>query len=156
MDTRTNPMAELERFFDRWSQRFGESTEDWDGGFGWSAFESMAVDLVEHDDRFVVTADLPGFERDDVEVTVTDRTVRIEAERETIEHEAEDGDENGGGDEAEPRYLRHERRHETADRSIRLPEEVEAETASASMNHGVLTVTLPKLVVEDAHTIDVE
>jgi len=150
MDTRTNPMAELERFFDRWSQRFGESTDEWDGGFGWRAFGSMAVDLVEHDDRFVVTADLPGFERDEVEVTVTDHTLRIEADREAVEHEERDESED------EERYIRHERRHQSADRSFRLPEDVDAESASASMNHGVLTVILPKLAVEDAHTIDVE
>ena len=35
MSTRTNPMEELERLFERWSGRFGDSTDDWDGGFGW-------------------------------------------------------------------------------------------------------------------------
>lgn len=150
MNTGTDPMAELERFFDRWSQRFGESTDDWDSGFGWSELGSMSIDLVEQDDRFVVTADLPGFERDEVEVTVTDHTLRIEPERETVEHE------ESGESEDEQRYLRHERRHRSADRSFRLPEDVDAESATASMNHGVLTVTLPKLATEDAHTIDVE
>ena len=146
MSTRTNPMEELERLFERWSGRFGDSTDDWDGGFGWKAFESMAVDFVEHDDTFVVTADLPGFERDDVEVTVTDHTLRIEAERQTTDREEDE----------EGRYLRQERRHRAVDRSIRLPEEVDTDAATGTMRHGVLTVTLPKLVVEEAHQVEIE
>jgi HSP20 family protein len=146
-------MAELERFFDRWGRRFGETTDDWEDEFGWLAFGSMAVDVLEYDDRFVVAADLPGFERDEIEVTVTDHTVRIEAEREPAEHETES---EGEAEEEEPRYLRHERRHDETDRSIRLPEDVDTETTSASLAHGVLTVTLPKLDVEEAHSIDIE
>ena len=106
----------------------------------------MADDFVEHDDTFVVTADLPGFERDDVEVTVTDHTLRIEAERQTTDREEDE----------EGRYLRQERRHRAVDRSIRLPEEVDTDAATGTMRHGVLTVTLPKLVVEEAHQVEIE
>ena len=148
MTARTNPMEELERLFERWSHRFGDSTDDWSGDFAWNAFESMAVDLVERDDEFVVTADLPGFEREDVEVSVTDHTLRIEAERETTDRE-----EKAGEDE---RYLRQERRHRAVDRSVRLPEEVDTDAAAGTMRHGVLTVTLPKLVVEEAHQVEIE
>ncbi len=148
MSTRNNPFEELERLFERMSRQFEESSRTWgaDGPFGqWRAeLGSMAIDLVEHDDEFVVTADLPGFERDDVDIRVTDHTLRIEAERdETIEEDEE-------------RYLRHERRHRSTKRSIQLPDEVDKDGVSARMKHGVLTVMLPRIEAEDARKIDIE
>jgi HSP20 family protein len=106
--------------------------------------ESMALDLLERNDAFVVSADLPGFKREDIDIQITDRTLRIEAERETV-----------SDDEAE-RFLRHERRHESTRRSLRLPEAVDTTEITAEMNNGVLTITLPKLAVEEAHTIEIE
>lgn len=147
MSTR-NPFEELERFFDRLGHQFEETSEAWtpDGPFGgWSsAFESMAVDVVETDAEFVVSVDLPGFDRDAVDVRVTDHTLRIDAEREErTEDEAE-------------RYLRRERRSEASHRSIQLPDDVDPDGVTARMNNGVLTVTLPKVEVEAARTVDIE
>lgn len=148
MSTRSNPFEELERLFERMSRQYDEASRRWgsDGPFGWgeAEFEPMAIDLVERDDEFVVTVDLPGFEKDDVDLRVTDHTLRIEAEREEA---TEEGDE---------RYLRRERRHESATRSIRLPEEVDTESVTARMNDGVLTVTLRKLEAEQARSIDIQ
>lgn len=143
-----SPFEELERMFERLSRQFEDQTRKLEPGGSLarssSALESMAIDLVEHDDEFVATVDLPGFERDEVDVKVTDRTLRIEAERdETI-------------DENEEQYIRHERRHESTRRSIRLPEAVDTEAATARMKNGVLTVTLPRLESESARRIDVE
>lgn len=109
-----------------------------------SAAEAMAVDLVEREDEFVATADLPGFERDDVDVRVTGRTLRIAAEHTAI----------GEGD-AE-RFLRRERGRGSTHRSIRLPEDVDAERVNARLTNGVLIVTLPKPDVEEARTIEIE
>ena len=148
MTTRSNPFEELERLFERMSRQFNDATRTWEeeGPFGgWrTEMESVSIDLAETDDEFVVTADLPGFERDDVDIRVTDHTLRIEADREaaTEEHEAE--------------YLRRERRHESVRRSIRLPDEVDKDAVTATMKHGVLTVTLPRLAVEEARSIDIE
>jgi HSP20 family protein len=145
---RRNPFEEIERFFERMSRQFDEASQRWeaDGPFaGWTAEgDSMAVDLVERDDELVAIVDLPGFAQDDVTVEVTDRVLRIEAEREeAVDHEAED-------------YLRHERRHESTRRSIRLPEEVDTGAVTARMKNGVLTVTLPRLEAEDARRIEIE
>lgn len=148
MNSRNNPFRELERLFERMSRRFDDAPRMWEseGPFGrWTAeAESMAIDLVDRDDEFVATVDLPGFERDDVDIQVTGRTLRIEAEREEIlDEEAE-------------RFLRHERRHESTQRSIRLPEEVDKDGAKAQMKNGVVTVTLPKLEVEESREIEIE
>ncbi|MFC4360633.1 Hsp20/alpha crystallin family protein [Halobium salinum] len=131
------------------SRQFDDASQEWrsDGpfsGLSMGAFEPIAVDLVEHDDEFVATVDLPGFERDEVDIRVTDHTLRIEAEHEE------------SVDEEEERYIRHERRHKAMHRSIRLPDEVDKDNVKARMNNGVLTITLPRLETEEARRIDVE
>ncbi|WP_435073022.1 Hsp20/alpha crystallin family protein [Halorubrum sp. HHNYT27] len=148
MTSRENVFAELERFFERMSRQFDDASHTWEsqGPFApWaSSGESMALDLVDRDDEFVVTADLPGFKREDIDIRITDHTLRIEAEHdEVLDEEAE-------------QYLRHERRHESTQRSLRLPEDVDKTAVTAKMNNGVLTVTLPKLDVEEARTIEIE
>jgi HSP20 family protein len=148
MPTRSTPFDELERLFDRMSRQFEDTSEMWeteDPFAMWArAVSSMAVDLVERDEEFVATVDLPGFERDDVEVEVTDHVLHIEADHED-HHE-------GMAEE----YIRRERRHESASRSIRLPADVDVEGVEARMHNGVLTITLPKLETEAAHQIEIE
>ena len=148
MSIRTNPFEEMERFFERLSRQFDEATESWEAGGpfgGWTPeVEPMAIDLVENDDEFVLTVDLPGFERDEVEITVTNHTLRIEAEHEESTEEEEE------------QYLRKERRHESIQRSIRLPGDVDTESVNARMKNGVLTLTLPKAESETARSIEIE
>jgi HSP20 family protein len=104
----------------------------------------MAIDLVDRDGEFVVTVDLPGFERDDVDIRVTDHTLRIEAEHEAVR------------DEEGERFIRHERRHKSTDRSVRLPGEVDKQGVAARMRNGVLTITLPKTEAEEARKIEID
>lgn len=148
VSTRGNPFEELERLFERMNRQFGDVSPGSTGRrpFGQlaSGGEPMAIDLVEHDEEFVVTVDLPGFERDDVDIRVTDHTLRIDAEHEeTTDEDAE-------------QYLRRERRHESTSRSVRLPDAVETGSVTARMNNGVLTITLPKVEGDTARTIDIE
>ncbi|WP_254829960.1 Hsp20/alpha crystallin family protein [Haloglomus salinum] len=147
MSSRPNPFREVERLFETMGRQFDDAAHMFEGEGPLGRFaelDEMAIDLVERDDEFVVTVDLPGFERDDIEVTVTDHTLRIEAE-----HEAETEEEDDS-------YLRRERRHQSASRSVRLPGEVDRDAVAGTMKNGVLTVTLPKAEAEDAHTIDIE
>jgi HSP20 family protein len=141
-------MDEIERLFERMSRQFENASHEWESSdlFEWpsSQFEPMAVDLVEHDDEFVASVDLPGFDREDVSIEVTDHTLRISAERE--EETAEE----------DTRYLRHERHHASAGRSIRLPEEVDRDAVSARMQNGVLTITLPRIEAEAAKKIEIQ
>lgn len=148
MSTPRNPFEELEHLFERMSRQFNDATRMWEeesplartsGGL-----ESMSIDLAEDDGAFVVTADLPGFERDEVGIEVTDRTLRIEADHEEA------------AEESEAEYLRQERRHESMRRSIRLPDEVDKEAVDARMGNGVLTVTLPRLEADGARSIEIE
>jgi HSP20 family protein len=104
-----------------------------------------AADVRDAGAQFEVVVDLPGFESDDIEVEVQDRTVRIDAT-----HQESTDDE--GAD-----YVRQERSKRSVSRGLTLPEDVDESGASADFSNGVLTVTLPKAFAdEDSTSIDVE
>lgn len=135
-----NPFEEIEQFFERMSQQFEESAE-WPPSMG----GGTPVDVLDRGDEYEVTADLPGFEKEDVEVTLTDDALRVSASRET-ETEETDAD-----------YVRRERRSESVDRRVSLPESVDQDDVDATLSNGILTVTLSKEVAgDDARTIDIE
>ena len=139
MSRRNNPFEEIERLFERMGS----------GGMGsMSGMHDVSVDISETDAEVVVTADLPGYEKEDIEVGVKDRRLTVEAER---KHESEDRDEN-------ERFLRQERTHQRISRSVSLPTDVDEDAASATYHNGVLTVTLPKVDPDegtDSHIIDI-
>jgi HSP20 family protein len=150
MSDRPNPFDDVPRLFDRMARQFQEAARSWETGettdwTRWTGGAAMAVDLVDRDDEFVVTVDLPGFDRDDVDVRVTDRTLHIDAERESET-----------GTEAEGTYLRRERRRSSEQRTVRLPADVDEDDVTATMTNGVLTVTLPKAAETRGHRISVE
>lgn len=159
---RYTPFEDIDRLVDRMMDR--------PGARGWApwmeTWESrMDVDVAEYDDEIVVMADLPGYDRENIDVTIDEGTLTIRAEREhESEHgtgPADDSDEEGREIErrAERAYLRRERRHESVSRRIDLPRAVREEDAAARYSNGVLTVTLPFDVDESAdagHRIDVE
>ena len=134
---RDDPFSEIEQLFDRMSRQF-------EGSPFAAAAGAVAVDVEERDDSFVVTADVPGFDKDDIDVTLAERTLRIRADSEEETEEAE-------GD-----YLRRERRATSAERSVTLPSAVEEEGISATYKNGVLTVTLPKRSGDGGQRIEVE
>ncbi|WP_373675229.1 Hsp20/alpha crystallin family protein [Halopenitus sp. H-Gu1] len=119
-------------------EEFEAMARHWNGdvfGIEPSAASSVTIDLEDKDEELVLTAELPGFDEDDIDIRVTDRTLRIEAEHEEKEEEEE---------EEEGKYIRRERRHASAVRSIPLPEAVEADEISATYNNGILTIRMPK------------
>ena len=89
--------------------------------------------MVEHDEDVVVSASLPGFKPEDVEVTVEKGLLSIKAERAT-EDEKHDGS-----------YLIRERRAGAFRRVLRLPDTVDSDNAETNYADGVLTVTFPRL-----------
>lgn len=133
----TNPFDDIEQFLGR---------TPFAGERAWGRdLRTADIDVAEYDDEFVVMADLPGFDRDGIDVRVDDGRLTIAAERDA---ERED---------AERRYLRRERRHESVTRTVDLPPTVRPEDATAAYRHGVLTVTIPLDVVhaDEGHRIDV-
>ncbi|RQG95013.1 Hsp20/alpha crystallin family protein [Natrarchaeobius oligotrophus] len=139
---RRNPFDEIEEVLDRVSRQVEEGMTS--GGL--QVPGSVPVDVADTGEEYVVTADLPGYETDDISLTLSDGTLRLEATRED-EHE----------EYAEGRYIRRERTRKSANRRIRLPEPVEEESVAAGYEHGVLTVRLPKESGDDeSREIDIE
>ena len=97
---------------------------------------SLALDVKETPDRFIVTASVPGVPSSDIDITVLGDTLRIRGQR-TEEKESEDSGEGS-------RWLLRERRFGAFERTVSLPSVVDAENAGADFKDGVLTVTLPK------------
>ena len=91
-----------------------------------------AMDLVESGDHFVLRADLPGMNEEDVKIEVEEGTLTISGERKA-EHEAN-----------EEGYYRVERAFGSFSRSLTLPKGVDADAVSASFDRGVLEVRIPK------------
>jgi HSP20 family protein len=91
-----------------------------------------ALDLVEADGGYEMTAELPGIDARDVELKVTGDLLTLRGEkRETRERKEAD------------RHVS-ERRYGSFQRTLRLPPDADAEGISASSAHGVLTVRIPK------------
>ena len=91
-----------------------------------------AIDVYEQDKELVAKVELPGLEKDDIDVTLTDQTLTIKAEK---KKEEEIKDEN---------YHRVERVHGLLRRSIDLPAGVDVEQVKASFKNGVLEIRMPR------------
>ena len=132
--TTRNPLQELEQLLDRLGEEMGGAVPN--------ASRRSAVDLLERPGEFVVEAELPGATEDDVDVRVSGPTLHLHA---------------GAPDRPEGEYRRRERRQEAVDRRVELPAAVDEEAVAATLEDGVLTVTLPKLVGdEDSREIPIE
>jgi HSP20 family protein len=94
-----------------------------------------SVDVRDAGDRVEVIADLPGIKPEDVEVTVDQGILTIEARR---EEEREEPAREGEG------YLWRERKAAVLRRQLRLPETVRPEDVRARLANGVLTISIPK------------
>ena len=152
MMRRSTPLDEIESMFERMARQFDEMGRQFDDSRLMGHSEGMQIDVRDDEEEFVVVADLPGFEKEDIDLSVSERSLTISASRETATEETDsDGDADG-------EYLRRERRHESMRRTFRLPGDVTAEDASASYQNGVLTVTLPKTTLdeEDSRHIDID
>jgi HSP20 family protein len=105
--------------------------------------ETIPIDVVESDDAFEVRAVVPGVKPEDVEVTV-------QGERVTVRAESREQEEKRGEN-----WLIREQRQGTMQRSITLPSAVSSENAQARIEHGVLTLRLPKAAGALPHRINV-
>jgi HSP20 family protein len=94
---------------------------------GWSP----AIEVSERDNNLVVCAELPGLEKEDVKVEVTDDSIVIHGER-RHEHEEE-----------RKGYYRSERSYGEFYRTVPLPEHAKADEAKATFRNGVLEISVP-------------
>ena len=105
---------------------------------------SPAVDISETPDALVLTADLPGVKLEEIELKLEDGTLTLSGKR-----EFEKKEDTGA-------YHRIERSYGTFQRAFALPDTVEADKVSATVDNGVLKVTLPKKEIAKPKTIKVQ
>ena len=99
---------------------------------GSSSMVYPSVDVYEEKDSIVIKAELPGTERNDIDVRLLDNSIIISGEKKT-EEKLERKD-----------YFRMERSHGTFTRTVNLPGGIDAEHAKSSFKDGVLEVRIPK------------
>jgi len=103
---------------------------------------AIKVDVTEKDNGYVVHAEIPGVNREDIQVTIEGSQVTIAAEvKRTIEAKDGNGKEDGKYDE---RVLRSERYYGAVYRSFVLPVELDEEASAAKYENGVLELKLAK------------
>lgn len=141
---RVDPFREFAEMQDRMNRLFGNIyLRDEDTGFRGSWVP--AVDIFETDSHdLVVRAELPGLNRDDIEVLVENGTLVLKGEKK-FDSEIK-----------EEQYRRIERTYGTFHRSFTLPNSVDTSKVSADFKNGVLTVKLPFREEAKPRTINVE
>lgn len=142
---------EMDRFIDdylprRWWQQFRHG---WPGRFAGHAPPPFAgktpsVDILNRENDFLIKAELPGVDKKDINITIANNAVTIEAS--TDKEEKEEKDE----------YYRREISRGSYQRVISLPEPVKESEAQAVFRNGVLELTIPKQEKAKRSTIKVE
>jgi HSP20 family protein len=112
-----------------WSQFFGAPGA---GGFGGSQRWAPSVDIDETENEYVVRADVPGVEAEDLEVVCLDDRLVIRGETRREEESRDRG------------RLRSERRYGRFERTLALPGDVKPDEIQANFRNGVLELRLPK------------
>jgi len=128
----------LNRFFDDPFFAIGRMDQAADPGL-WNP----AVDLYETDDHFVIKAELPGVDKNDIKVDLKDRMLTLSGER---SHNNEVKEKN---------YYRKERTYGKFQRTFSLPADVDADGITAELKDGVLRVEVPKPENQKARQVTV-
>lgn len=111
---------QMEKVFDQFQEKSRNFAHDFTTGF--------PVDIAEEDGEFVLTADMPGVEKEEINVKADAEGVEISAE---ASHEVEEENE---------KYYRKERSRKSFNRRVNFPHPVDPDTVQASYEDGVLEV----------------
>lgn len=127
-----HPFRSLREEIDRLFDDFGRDAWQFPFRRDLSVITTPAVDVVEKDDAFEITAELPGMSDKDVEVTHANGRLTIKGEKKEEKEEKKKD------------YYLSERRYGSFQRSFAMPDGVNEDKIDARFKDGVLTVTLPK------------
>lgn len=128
-----NPWRDLRGWHERLEGLAGHHADGW----------VPPIDVFETADRYVIAAELPGLDRDQIELAMEDSRLTIRGRR------------VGGPSGTDVHYHQVERGHGTFSRTFEFADKVDAERVSADLTDGVLTVTLPKAPPPPARKIEV-
>jgi HSP20 family protein len=127
--TRWDPLRDLLALHEQIGQLVGTDAPGW----------TPPVDLYETAGEFVLTAEVPGLSREQIDIHAEDSRITIRGGR----AETATGDDRCHGVPCE-QYHRVERGHGRFSRAFQLPEPIDVDAIAADLKDGVLTVTLPK------------
>jgi len=136
---------EMNQLFDNFSRSmFSLSPMKWNLPEISATYPKM--DISESDKEFKITAELPGMDEKDIDVSVSNDVLTLKGEKKAEKEEKK------------ANYYRMERSYGTFHRSIPLPAEVEKDQIEAKFKKGVLTVVLPKSekAVKESRTIEIK
>lgn len=126
------PMGWLRSEIDRLFDDFGRPARSaFDFGTR-SLLPVPALEMVEEDNAYRLTAELPGLSEKDVEIKIIDGLLSVSGEKKEESERKEKG------------FMLSERRYGAFERQVGLPKDVDADAIKAQVKDGVLTVTLPK------------
>ncbi len=139
--SRWDPFDDMKRMQERLNSMFGE-----EGRAKMMDTDTLSplVDIKEKDNDIVVTTDIPGVDKKDVDIDIRDNTVWISANTHKESEEEKEG------------YLMRERTYSRFARAFSLPSAVKEDEASAKLEDGVLTITMPKAEIEEKRRIMIE
>jgi HSP20 family protein len=144
---RWEPVRELDSIQSEMNRLFNTFFDTPSSGGGGTAAPMRrwmpAMDLVELEDHFLLSADLPGMKEEDVRIEVADNVLTVAGERRSGHEERKGG------------YIRIERASGAFQRTLTLPEGVDAEQVSAHFTDGVLEVRIPKPVERKPHRVQI-
>jgi len=110
----------------------------------WRDVDSMRVDAYRKDNTTFIEADLPGFAKDDIDISVNEGVLTITAEKKE-DTKSKDN-----------QYIVSERKYKRLTRSFSLPEDINVEEVTASCKDGVLSVNLPHIHKEEKKAKKIE
>ncbi len=129
---------------ERMRRRLGELMEEAEVGRDGEEMIEPLADVQETDGEIIVTMDLPGMDKEDVDIALSSDELSVVAQRKT-----ETGMEEGSFHQQERSYRRFER-------TISLPTGVKADEAHAKLESGVLKINIPKAVVTTRKRITID
>jgi HSP20 family protein len=129
----SNPWPDLRGWHERLERLAGHHAESW----------APPIDVFETSDRYVIAAELPGLDREQIELAMEDSRLTIRGRR--VEAPA-------GPD---IHYHQIERGHGAFSRTFEFSDKIDAEAVAADLTDGVLTVTLPKIAPPPPRKIEV-
>ena len=137
------PKTYADRFFD--TDRFLNDFWPWAPAEGQQGFgEDLKVNIVENEDNYTLTAEVPGMKEKDIDLEVKDGLITLKGHVE----ESQEKEENN--------YRMREFNRRSFERSFRIGEGVDSDKISAKLENGVLTVALPKKEEAKPKTVKVE
>lgn len=143
-----NPFEEMDREFDSmfrhgWRHPLLGGLSDWKLD---PAFEGKvpSVDMIDQDDKLLIKAELPGVDKKDIDVSITDETVSIKG-KSAYDKKEEKGD-----------YYRREISQGSYERVLAIPANVDSSKAKATFRDGMLEISLPKTEKTNRKKVNIE